>query len=71
MSADWQTAFVAVSVLLGEPITEVASALTETASSAASELLEKLGGVSREARARALARVLSEVALAIEDARLA
>jgi hypothetical protein len=71
VSATWETSFVAVSVLLGEPLDQVTRVLGAAAGAPATELLQKLGGASREGRARALARVLSDVALAIDDARLA
>jgi len=74
MSTGWETAFVAVSVIVGEPVDAVARALGPAAGDAGapvSELLRKLAGASREARARALARVVSEVALAVDAVRLA
>jgi hypothetical protein len=71
MSASWDTSFVAVSVLVGEPLDAVTIALGDSASPQATALLGKLADASREARARALARVISEVALAIDAVRLA
>lgn len=66
----WDTAFVAVSVVAGEPVELAVRALGERPSPSARALLRKLGAGSREARARALARVVSEVALAIDALRL-
>jgi hypothetical protein len=79
MSATWDTSFVAVSVLVGEPVDSVARTLGASASAPAIELLRKLGegagdiaaATSREARARALARVISELAVAVDAMRLA
>jgi hypothetical protein len=71
MSASWDTSFAAVSVLVGEPVDAVTSALGDAASPQATALLGKLADASRDARARALARVISEVAVAIDAMRLA
>lgn len=67
----WETAFVAVSVLVGERADDVASALGGPGSGPATEWLRKLGAASREARARGLARVISELAMTIDAVRLA
>jgi hypothetical protein len=63
----WQTAFAGVSLLLGEPPEAVSAALGDEVSHA---LLAMTSG-SREDRARALARAVSEVAVAIDAARFA
>jgi hypothetical protein len=64
----WEAAFVAVSAIAGEPPEAVASALGVAR---AADLVRALGAASKEARARALARVLSDVALAIDAMRYA
>jgi hypothetical protein len=71
VSATWETSFVAVSMLIGEPVDNVASALGGPGRKPATEWLRRLGEASREGRARALARVISELAVAIDAARLA
>jgi hypothetical protein len=71
VSATWETSFVAVSLLIGEPADDVASALGGPGREPATEWLRKLGGASRDGRARALARVISELAVALDTARLA
>jgi hypothetical protein len=67
----WEAAFVAVSVIAGEPLDAIGTALGETGMARAGEIVRALGSSSKEARARALARTVSEVALAIDAARLA
>jgi hypothetical protein len=68
---DWESAFVAVGVLLGEPLEVVRASLGPTIPPSASRLLNRLEAPSRESRAQALARVLADVAVALDDARLA
>jgi hypothetical protein len=67
---DWESAFVAVGVLLGEPVEVVRASLGPTIPPSASRLLSRLEAPSRESRAHALARVLADVAVALDDARL-
>jgi hypothetical protein len=67
----WEAAFVAVSAIAGEPPDAVASALGEGGMSRAADLVRALGATSKEARARALARAVSDVALAIDAMRYA
>ena len=69
MKPGWQTTFVAVSLLLGEPPEAIAAALDDDVTEAESALRAMTAG-SREDRARALARAVSEVALAIDAVRL-
>jgi hypothetical protein len=64
----WQDAFVAVSVLLGESLEEVVQALGPDAPSAR---VARLRAPAREARARALADVLTPLAMAIASMSLA
>jgi hypothetical protein len=68
---DWEPAFIAVGVLLGEPLDAVRGALASPVPASGVRLLTRLAAPSREARARALGRVLAAVATALEDARLA
>jgi hypothetical protein len=67
----WETAFVALCAIAGEPSEVIASALGEPGVARAAHLVRALGAASKEARARALARVLSDVALAIDAMRYA
>lgn len=68
---DWESAFIAVAVLLGEPLEVVRASLGPTIPQSAARLIGRLEAPSREARAQALARVVADVAMALEDARLA
>ena len=67
----WETAFVAVSAIAGEPMEAVASALHESGLARTSDLARALAATSKEGRARALARAVSAVALAIDAMRYA
>ena len=67
----WEAAFVAVSVIAGEPLDAIGTALGEAGMARAGEVVRALGSTSKEVRARALARTVSEVALAIDASRLA
>ncbi len=71
MSERWEPAFVAVGVLVGEPLEALEAALGEAGEPHATRLLRVLGSASRETRARALARVVSDVAVAIDSLRVA
>jgi hypothetical protein len=62
----WEPAFVAVSVIAGEPLDAIASAVGQDGMARAADIVRALGAASREARARALARAISDVALAID-----
>ncbi len=70
-SPDWPSAFLATSVLLGEPRDVAVSALGSAATLPSSRLETALASPSRESRARALAAVLAAVAANVERARLA
>jgi hypothetical protein len=61
----WQTAFVAMSVTLGESVDDALAALGDHAS-AAGALAQRLRSESRETRARALAEHLAPIAADIE-----
>jgi hypothetical protein len=67
----WETAFVAVSTLAGEPPGAIAGALGEAGAAEAAQLVRALEGTSRGGRARSLARALSDVVLALDALRYA
>jgi hypothetical protein len=71
----WEVSFVAVSAIAGEPPDAVASALGDAGVQRAEALVAALapGGAtsSKEARARVLARALSDVVLALDAMRYA
>ena len=72
MKPGWQTTFVAVSLLLGEPPEAIAAALDDDDDrTEAAVALRAMTSGSREDRARALARAVSEVALAVDAVRFA
>ena len=68
---DWRTAFLATSVLAGESLDVALTALGDAAAIGASQLVGELRSSSREARARAIARVMTVVATEVDAARLA
>ncbi|HXN31420.1 MAG TPA: hypothetical protein VN894_06135 [Polyangiaceae bacterium] len=71
MSAQpWQEAFLAVSLVLGEPLEESLSAIGEGATLRAPLLLRGLRSSSREVRAHAIARAVAPVAVALDEMRL-
>jgi hypothetical protein len=70
-SPDWPSAFLATSVLLGEPRDAAVTALGDAATRQSSKLEAALASPSRESRAHALARVLAAVAANVERTRLA
>ena len=67
----WETAFVALSAIAGEPMDAVASALGESRWARTGDLARALTATSKEARARSLARAVSDVVLAIDAMRCA
>jgi hypothetical protein len=67
----WEAAFVAVSGVLGLALEESVAAVGDAGALHAGELLVALRSPARAARARAIARVVSDVALAVDAARLA
>ncbi len=67
---DWRTAFLATSVLTGESLDVALAALGDAAAISASQLVGELRSSSREARARAIARVMTVVATDVDAARL-
>ena len=70
MSERWEPAFLAVSSAVGEPLELASRALGDDGPRRAEDLLRGLAARSRDARAKALARVLSQVAAAIDAMRL-
>jgi hypothetical protein len=68
MNRDWQPAFIAVSALVGEPLD--ATLLALGGGDPQEKLLQGLRAPSRETRALAIARVASEVAVALDRLRL-
>ncbi len=71
VSGAWLPAFVAVSVLVGESLDGALEAAGAQGAAQVAELSRGLRSPSRDARALAMARVLSEVALAVDASRLA
>jgi hypothetical protein len=67
----WEPSFVAVGVLLGEPAEAMVEFLRAPAPPDVAGLTAALEAPSRRARAQVLAGVVSEVARAVEAARLA
>jgi hypothetical protein len=70
MSDRWEPAFLAVSAAVGEPLEAASRALGDDGAIHAAHLLRRLGAASRDARARSLARALSDVAVEIDAMRL-
>jgi hypothetical protein len=68
---DWEQAFIATGVLLAEPVEAIRASLGPSLPLGATRLLGRLEAPSRDARAQALARVVADVAIAIDAARLA
>jgi hypothetical protein len=66
MSERWEPAFVAVGAIAGETLEVTTAALGETGAARAADLITALRSTSRDTRARAIARVVSEVAVAID-----
>jgi hypothetical protein len=71
MRQRWEPAFVGVSLAVGESLEAASRALGDDGAIHAADWLQGLGAGSRDARARFLARVLSDVAVAIDAVRLA
>jgi len=70
VSRPWEIDFVAVSAVLGEPMTAVTEELGAGGVLRARELVSALQGTTRSARAAALAMALAEVALSLEQMEL-
>ncbi|MGO9836774.1 MAG: hypothetical protein ACLP1X_21475 [Polyangiaceae bacterium] len=67
----WESAYLAISVVLGEPLDVVVAALGAARTAHARELIDALRSPSRETRAHALAHAVSEVARAVDAVSLA
>ena len=63
---DWQSAYVAVSALLGEPLESATAALPSPPSTGAAELLGELASPSRTARVQALARATTSLLMSLD-----
>jgi hypothetical protein len=66
MTDRWEPAFVAIAAIVGEPLEATLEALGDEGAAHAADLLQALRSTSKDARARALARVVSEVAIAVD-----
>jgi hypothetical protein len=71
MSDRWEPAFIAVGAVLGESLDATIVAIGDGGAAQAADLLRALRSTSRDVRVRALARVVSEVALAVDALRYA
>jgi hypothetical protein len=67
VSECWQSAYVAVTVAVGDSVDEAVASLREPLSVEAHETVHGLRSDHREGRVRALARAISEVALAVDS----
>jgi hypothetical protein len=67
----WESAYLAISVVLGEPLEVLVAALGDEGTARATDLIQALRSPSRETRARALAHAVSEVARAVDAVSLA
>jgi hypothetical protein len=68
---DWEASFLAVSALLGEPLEASIAAVGDVTTAAGRDVARGLRSTSREARARAIARAVSQAALDVDAARMA
>ena len=66
---DWQSAFLAVSVLLGEPLDVAQAALAGGETAGARETARELASSSKATRARAVARVTAAILASLDAAR--
>jgi hypothetical protein len=64
----WQRSYLAVGALLGEPVTALRTAVRPAFSDDCDKLMTLLESAPREERARAIATIVAEVALALRDA---
>jgi hypothetical protein len=71
VSQDWQTAYMAVSVALGDSVDDALASLAEPLSAECVAIAGELRSPSRAARVRALARAVTEVARAVDALELA
>jgi hypothetical protein len=70
VSEGWESAYIAVSVALGDTVDAALSSLRNPLSAEARTTVQGLRSGSRERRIRALARAISEVALAVDSTGL-
>jgi hypothetical protein len=68
---EWESSFLAVSALVGEPLEVTLSVVGELTTADARDVERALRSPSREARARAIARAVSQAALDVDAARIA
>jgi hypothetical protein len=68
---DWQPAFLATSALLGEPLDAAVAALGDAGTLHAAPVFAELRSPERQVRARAMARVLADVSVALGAETLA
>jgi hypothetical protein len=69
-SEDWDSAFLAVSAILGEPLEASLAALGPARSARAEGLAAVLRSSPRDVRAAAIARVVARVAIDLDAMRL-
>jgi hypothetical protein len=67
---EWESSFLAVSALLGQPLESSLAAVGEVTTAEAQELVRSLRSSSRETRAKAIARAASQAALEVDAARI-
>jgi hypothetical protein len=67
---EWEPAFLATSAILGDSLESSLASLGEGPAAESAELVSALGSASRETRARAIARAISKVAIAIDAAEM-
>ena len=65
---DWQPAFLAVSMLVGEPLQVALGAIGGEGSHATGEILRELGSSSQQTRVRAMARVAAAIVTGFDEA---
>jgi len=65
---DWQSGFLATSVLLGEPLETALACIAGRETAGARELSRELSSPDRAARARVVARVTASVLAALDAA---
>ncbi len=68
---DWQSGFLATSVLLGEPLETALASLAGRESAGARELSRELASPDRPSRARVVARVMAAVLASLDAATAA
>jgi hypothetical protein len=70
MNARWEPSFVAVGALLGEPLETIAAAIGDGRVHA-DGLLHTLRSPDRATRARAIAKIVAEIAVGLDAMRIA